>query len=54
VVSNAGWPDARNMSCRVADLAEAAVSHAGQPTVVTVGAGAGPVAPADEAQSPSN
>jgi uroporphyrin-III C-methyltransferase len=54
VVSNAGWPDARSLSCPLADLAQAASSHAGRPTVVTVGAGAGPVAVAPGPQTPSD
>jgi uroporphyrin-III C-methyltransferase len=40
VVSRAGWPDSMASSHHVADLAGAAVLHAGRPTVVTVGAGA--------------
>jgi len=43
VVSRAGWPDALASDHRVATLAQATVVHAGRPTVVTVGAGAGPV-----------
>lgn len=45
VVSRAGWPDALTSQHRVGTLAEAAVLHAGRPTVVTVGAGAVPAAP---------
>jgi uroporphyrin-III C-methyltransferase len=44
VVSRAGWPDQLQSDHRVATLAEAAVLHAGRPTVVTVGAGAAPLA----------
>ena len=44
VVSRAGWPDALSSEHRIADLAAAAVLHAGRPTVVTVGAGALPAA----------
>ena len=44
VVSRAGWPDALASDHRLADLAEAAMLHAGRPTVVTVGVGARPVA----------
>jgi uroporphyrin-III C-methyltransferase len=44
VVSRAGWPDSLASSHFVADLGGAAVLHAGRPTVVTVGAGATPVA----------
>jgi uroporphyrin-III C-methyltransferase len=45
VVSRAGWPDCLSSEHRLADLAAAAVLHAGRPTVVTVGAGATAVAP---------
>ena len=44
VVSRAGWPDARHTDHSVATLANASVLHAGRPTVVTVGAGAAPLA----------
>ncbi len=44
VVSRAGWPDARHSDHSVALLANASVLHAGRPTVVTVGAGAAPLA----------
>ncbi len=44
VVSRAGWPDAVASDHALADLAAAAVLHAGRPTVVTVGAGARAVA----------
>ena len=40
VVSRAGWPDALSSDHALAGLAEAALLHAGRPTVVTVGAGA--------------
>lgn len=40
VVSRAGWPDELATEHAAADLASAAVLHAGRPTVVTVGAGA--------------
>jgi uroporphyrin-III C-methyltransferase len=46
VVSRAGWPDQLASEHRVADLAQASLLHAGRPTVVTVGAGARPLAPA--------
>jgi uroporphyrin-III C-methyltransferase len=49
VVSRAGWPDQIATDHRVGTLAEAAVLHAGRPTVVTVGAGATPVARAPKA-----
>lgn len=45
VVSRAGWPDAVASEHLVADLAAAALLHAGRPTVVTVGAGATAVQP---------
>ena len=44
VVSRAGWPDALASDHGLADLASAALLHAGRPTVVTVGVGAAPVA----------
>jgi uroporphyrin-III C-methyltransferase len=40
VVSHAGMPSALSSSHTLADLAAAAVFHAGRPTVVTIGAGA--------------
>ena len=40
VVSRAGWPDALCSELNLAELARAALLHAGRPTVVTVGAGA--------------
>jgi uroporphyrin-III C-methyltransferase len=46
VVSRAGWPDVRTTSHSVATLAEATALHADRPAVVTVGAGAQTVAPA--------
>ncbi|MCB1981922.1 MAG: uroporphyrinogen-III C-methyltransferase [Rhodoferax sp.] len=45
VVSNAGSADARTSVHRLDALADAAELHGGRPTVVTVGAGAAPVAP---------
>ena len=44
VVSRAGWPDQIASDHSVASLGEAALLHSGRPTVVTVGAGARPVA----------
>ncbi len=44
VVSRAGWPDRLCSDHRVDALADATVLHAGRPTVVTVGAGAVPLA----------
>ncbi len=41
VVSRAGWPDSLASQHRLADLGQAALLHAGRPTVVTLGAGAG-------------
>jgi uroporphyrin-III C-methyltransferase len=43
VVSRAGWPDSLASQHALADLGQAALLHAGRPTVVTVGAGALPV-----------
>ena len=45
VVSRAGWPDSLGSEHALADLAAAAVLHAGRPTVVTIGAGATAVVP---------
>ena len=45
VVSNAGGADARTSTHRLDALAEAAALHGGRPTLVTVGAGAAPIAP---------
>ncbi len=44
VVSCAGWPNQLHTDHTVDALGGAAMLHAGRPTVVTVGAGAGPVA----------
>ena len=44
VVSRAGWPDRLASDHGLADLGQAALLHAGRPTVVTVGAGARAVA----------
>ena len=44
VVSRAGWPDQLLSDHSVASLADATVLHAGRPAVVTVGAGAAPLA----------
>lgn len=46
VVSQAGRPDQLASDHQIATLAAASVLHAGRPTVVTVGAGAAPVAAA--------
>jgi len=43
VVSRAGWPDQLASDHPLAELAEAAMLHAGRPTVVTVGIGARPI-----------
>ena len=40
VVSRAGWPDELCSDHGLADLGQAALLHAGRPTVVTIGAGA--------------
>jgi uroporphyrin-III C-methyltransferase len=53
VVSRAGWPDAVTSSHPIAKLADAAVLHAGRPSVVTVGAGARPVAAVPTALDPA-
>jgi uroporphyrin-III C-methyltransferase len=45
VVSRAGWPDELSSDHTVSTLARASLLHSGRPTVVTVGAGAGPVLP---------
>ena len=52
VVSRAGWPDALASDHALGGLAGAAMLHAGRPTVVTVGAGAAPVAAVPHAQGP--
>ncbi|MEO8059558.1 MAG: uroporphyrinogen-III C-methyltransferase [Burkholderiales bacterium] len=44
VVSRAGWPDQLQSDHRSDTLRDATVLHAGRPTVVTVGAGAVPLA----------
>lgn len=44
VVSRAGWPDQLHSDHQVSGLASASMLHAGRPTVVTVGAGARPLA----------
>ncbi|HET7866614.1 MAG TPA: uroporphyrinogen-III C-methyltransferase [Burkholderiaceae bacterium] len=46
VISRVGWPDQLQSDHTVATLSEAAALHSGRPTVVTVGAGAGPLCPA--------
>jgi uroporphyrin-III C-methyltransferase len=45
VVSRAGWPDQLSSDHGLGTLAEAALLHAGRPSIVTVGAGARLVAP---------
>lgn len=45
VVSRAGWPDQLASEHALAELAQAALLHAGRPTVVVVGAGATAVPP---------
>ena len=49
VVSRAGSPDQLHSDHTVASLARAAMLHAGRPTIVTVGAGAAPLAHAPTA-----
>lgn len=44
VVSRAGWPDQIASEHSVATLPRASMLHAGRPTIVTVGAGAAPIA----------
>ena len=53
VVSRAGWPDQLHSDHRLADLGHAALLHSGRPTVVTIGAGALPLArlPCDSSTS---
>ena len=46
VVSRAGWPDQLHSDHSVATLPRASMLHAGRPTVVSVGAGARPLAAA--------
>lgn len=46
VVSRAGWPDQLHSDHTVSTLPRASLLHAGRPTVVTVGAGARPLADA--------
>jgi uroporphyrin-III C-methyltransferase len=48
VVSRAGWPDQLQSDHQVDTLAGASLIHAGRPTVVTIGAGARPLAPGAE------
>lgn len=43
VMSRAGWPDALRSEHALADLGQAALRHAGRPTVATVGVGARPL-----------
>ncbi len=43
VVSRAGWPDELASDHTIAALGQAAMLHAGRPTVVTVGIGASPI-----------
>lgn len=51
VVSRAGWPDQRISLHDVGTLGEAAITHAGQPTIVTVGAGAVAIGAATSARN---
>jgi uroporphyrin-III C-methyltransferase len=53
VVSRAGWPDELASDHRLASLAEAAVLHAGRPTVVVVGAGARKIVASPPSSSPA-
>ncbi|CAN5405174.1 uroporphyrinogen-III C-methyltransferase [soil metagenome] len=49
VVSRAGWPDQLHTDHTVADLGGADMLHAGRPSVVAIGAGAGPLGSAGHA-----
>ncbi|CAM5797763.1 uroporphyrinogen-III C-methyltransferase [Rhizobacter fulvus] len=51
VVSRAGWPDQLRSDHTVASLGGAAMLHAGRPSVMTIGAGAAPLAAAPAAAS---
>jgi len=51
VVSRAGWPDSLASQHPLQALAQAALLHAGRPTVVTVGAGALPCGVAAKLQT---
>jgi uroporphyrin-III C-methyltransferase len=51
VVSRAGWPDQLHSDHRLGELGRASMLHAGRPTIVTVGAGAGPLAEAVQTRS---
>jgi len=53
VVSRAGWPDELASGHRLAELAQAALLHAGRPAVVVVGAGAARTRPAMLGTEPS-
>ena len=54
VISRAGWPDEIASDHIVGSLARATPLHAGRPTVVTVGAGAEPIASPSPARSASS
>jgi uroporphyrin-III C-methyltransferase len=51
VVSRAGWPDQIASDHTVASLPRASMLHAGRPTIVTVGAGAVPIAAGGDAHA---
>jgi uroporphyrin-III C-methyltransferase len=53
VVSRAGWPDQLHSDHTIAGLGQASLLHAGRPTVVTVGAGAAPLAEAAAIAAPA-
>jgi len=53
VVSRAGWPDELASDHRLGSLAEAAVLHAGRPTVVVVGAGARKISVSTRSSQPA-
>jgi uroporphyrin-III C-methyltransferase len=53
VVSRAGWPDELASDHRLATLGQAAMLHAGRPTVVVVGAGARKIGGSPRSSSPA-
>lgn len=53
VVSRAGWPDELASDHALAGLGEAALLHAGRPTVVVIGAGAGKIGVLSSSRSSS-
>ena len=51
VVSRAGWPDQLHSDHPLRELGRASMLHAGRPTIVTIGAGAAPLAQAVQTRS---